>query len=257
MRKTVIGVALSAMLFVLCLPAAAQQPKKVARIGFVTSAGNPNSPGLRVEAFQRGMRELGYVEGKNILVEYRYVEGKTERVPEIVAELVQLKVDVLVLLSLGSVRAAKQTTQAIPIVTVLPDDLVALGIVDSLARPGGNITGLTRFSRELSGKRLEMLTETIPGISRVGVLYGRSSIQTGPRAFQDYEAPARALKIALQILEVRPPNPDLAGAFRDAARGRAQALIAVTTSVLVPNDKKIADLLSSTDCPQCSRLVTM
>ena len=230
-----------ALVTIACL-AEAQQPKKVPRIGFVTSAGNPNSPGLRVEAFQRGMRELGYVEGKNILVEYRYVEGKTERVPEIVAELVQLKVDVLVLLSLGSVRAAKQATQAIPIVTVLPDDLVALGIVDSLARPGGNITGLTRFSRELSGKRLEMLTETIPGISRVGVLYDRSSIQVRPRAFQDYEAPARALKIALQILEVRPPNPDLAGAFRDAARGRAQALIAVTTSVLVPNDKKIADL---------------
>jgi putative ABC transport system substrate-binding protein len=242
MKRKITVLTLCAMLFVLCSFVYAQQPKKVPRIGFVTSAGNPNSPGLRVEAFQRGMRELGYVEGKNILVEYRYVEGKTERVPEIVAELVQLKVDVLVLLSLGSVRAAKQATQAIPIVTVLPDDLVALGIVDSLARPGGNITGLTRFSRELSGKRLEMITETIPGISRVGVLYGRSSIQVGLRAFQDYEAPARALKIALQILEVRPPNPDLAGAFRDAARGRAQALIAVTTSVLVPNDKKIADL---------------
>ena len=242
MKRKITVLTLCAMLFVLCSFVYAQQPKKVPRIGFVTSAGNPNSPGLRVEAFQRGMRELGYIEGKNILVEYRYGEGKTERVPELVAELVRLKVDVLVVLSLGSVRAAKQATQAIPIVTVLPDDPVALGIVDSLARPGGNITGLTRFSRELSGKRLEMLKETIPGISRVGVLYGRSSIQVGPRAFQDYEAPARALKIALQVLEVRPPNPDLAGAFRDAARGRAQALIAVTTSVLVPNDKRIADL---------------
>jgi ABC-type uncharacterized transport system substrate-binding protein len=235
--------ALCVMLLALCASAEAQQPVKIPRIGFVTSAGNPNSPGLRVEAFQRGLRELGYVEGKNILVEYRYVEGKTERVPEIVAELVQLKVDVLVPLSLGSVRAAKQATRTIPIVTVLPDDLVALGIVDSLARPGGNITGLTRLSRELSGKRLELLTEAIPGISRVGVLYGLSSRQvTGPQAFQDYDAPARALKIALQMLEVRPPNPDLAGAFRDAAKGRAQALLAVTTSVLVPNDKKIAEL---------------
>jgi putative ABC transport system substrate-binding protein len=221
----------------------AQQPTRIPRIGFVTSAGNPNSPGLRVEAFQRGLRELGYVEGKNILVEYRYIEGKTERVPEIVAELVKLNVDVLVPLSLGAVRVAKQATRTIPIVTVLPDDLVALGIVDSLARPGGNITGLTRLSRELSGKRLELLTEAIPGISRVGVLYGRSNIQvTGPPPSQDYDAPARVLKIALQMLEVRPPNPDLAGAFRDAAKGRAQALLAVTTSVLVPNDKKIAEL---------------
>jgi putative tryptophan/tyrosine transport system substrate-binding protein len=171
----------------------AQQPVKIPRIGFVTSAGNPDSPGLRVEAFQRGLGELGYVEGKNILVEYRYIEGKTERVPDIVAELVQLKVDVLMPLSLGAVRVAKQATRTIPIVTVLPDDLVALGIVDSLARPGGNITGLTRLSRELSGKRLELLTEATPGISRVGVLYGPANIQvTGTRSFQDYEAAARA-----------------------------------------------------------------
>ena len=243
MKRKITILTLCAMLFALSYSASAQQPVKIPRIGFVTSAGNPNSPGLRVEAFQRGLRELGYVEGKNILVEYRYIEGKTERVPEIVAELVQLKVDVLVPLSLGAVRVAKQATRTIPIVTVLPDDLVALGIVDSLARPGGNITGLTRLSRELSGKRLELLTEAIPGISRVGLLYGPANILvTGSRSFQDYEAPARALKIALQILEVRPPNPDLAGAFRDAAKGRAQAVIAVTTSVLVPNDKKIAEL---------------
>jgi ABC-type uncharacterized transport system substrate-binding protein len=242
MTKKIILLALCSILFAPCSAVEAQQPTRIPRVGFVTSAGNPNSPGLRVEAFKRGLRELGYVEGKNILVEYRYIEGKTERVPVIVAELVQLKPDVLVLLSLGAVRAAKQATRAIPIVTVLPDDLVALGMVDSLARPGGNITGLTRLSRELSGKRLELLTEAIPGITRVGVLYGLSSIQVGPRAFQDYDVPARALKIALQILEVRPPNPDLAGAFRDAAKGRAQALVAVTTSVLVPNDKKIAEL---------------
>jgi len=243
MNKRKLGsFALCAMLFALCFSAQAQEPAGIPRIGFVTSAGNPNSPGFRVEAFKHGLRELGYVEGKNILVEYRYIEGKTERVPEIVAELVQLKPDVLVLLSLGAVWAAKQATRAIPIVTVVPDDLVALGIVNSLARPGGNITGLTRLSRELSGKRLELLTEAIPGISRVGVLYGRSSLQVGPRVFQDYDVPARALKIALQILEVRPPNPDLAGAFRVASKGRAQALVAVTTSVLVPNDKKIAEL---------------
>lgn len=245
MSKTILVWLLATFFLATVSLAEAQQPGKIPRIGFVTSAGNPTSPGLRVEAFQRGLRELGYVEGKNILVEYRYIEGKTERVPEIVAELVQLNVDVLVPLSLGAVRVAKQATRTIPIVTVLPDDLVALGIVDSLARPGGNITGLTRLSRELSGKRLELLTEVLPGLSRVAVLWGPSSTnrpRLAPSPFQDYESPARALKIALQILEVRPPNPDLAGAFRDAAKGRAQALLAVTTSVLVPNDKKIADL---------------
>jgi putative ABC transport system substrate-binding protein len=241
--RNILCLALITFVFTLTPIIEAQQPKKTPHIGFVSSSGSPNSRGPRVEAFQSGLLELGYVEGKNILVEYRYIEGKTERVPDIVAKLVQLNVDVLVLLNLGSVRVAKQATRTIPIVTVLPDDLVALGLVDSLARPGGNITGLTRLSRELSGKRLELLTEAIPGISRVGVLYGPSNIQaTGPRASQDYDAPARSLKIALQMLEVRPPNPDLAGAFRDAAKGRAQALLAVTTSVLVPNDKKIADL---------------
>ena len=243
MSKKILCLEIGVLLFTLSFPAQAQQPAKTPRIGFVTSAGDPKNPGPRVQAFQRGLRELGYVEGKNIQVEYRYLEGNQERVPSIVAELLQLKVDVLVSTTLGTVRLAKQRTQTIPIVMVIPDDPVALGLVDSLARPGGNITGLTRLSRDLSGKRLELLTEAIPGISRVGVLYSTSNIQvTGPRASQDYEAPARALKIALQMLEVRSPNPDLAGAFRDAAKGRAQALINVTTSTLVPNDKKIADL---------------
>jgi putative tryptophan/tyrosine transport system substrate-binding protein len=241
-----VGLSVIACVFVVAAGVAeAQQPTRIPRIGFVTSGGNPSSPGLRVEAFQRGLREFGYVEGKNILVEYRYIEGKTERVPVIVSELLQLKVDVLVSTTLATVRAAKQETNTIPIVMVIPDDPVALGLVHSLARPGGNVTGLTRLSRDLSGKRLELLTEVLVGISRVAVLWGPSSTNR-PRSaqapFQDYESPARSLKIALQILEVRPPSPDLAGAFRDAVKGRAQALIAATTSVLVPNDKKIAEL---------------
>jgi putative ABC transport system substrate-binding protein len=227
--------------------AQAQQPAKIPRIGFVTSAGDPKNPGPRVQAFQRGLRELGYVEGKNIQVEYRYVEGNQERVPSFVTELIQLKVDVLVSTTLTTVRVAKHMTQTMPIVMAIPDDPVALGLVDSLARPGGNITGLTRLSRDLSGKRLDLLKEAVPVIARVAVLYGTQGRGTSiPRSdrlpFQDYEAPARALKIALQILEVQSPNPDLAGAFRDAIKGRAQALITVTTSTLVPNDKKIADL---------------
>ena len=139
----------------------------------------------------------------------------------------QLKVDVLVSTTLTTVRIAKQRTQTVPIVMAIPDDPVALGLVDSLARPGGNITGLTRLSRDLSGKRLDLLKEAVPGLARVAVLLGsRTDIPRSDRQpFEDYETPARALKIALQILEVRSPNPDLAGAFRDAVKGRAQALL--------------------------------
>ena len=130
----------------------------------------PSTPGPSVEAFRQGLRDLGYLEGKNILIEYRYVEGKLERIPSLVAELVQLKVDVLVCTSSSLIRAAKQATKTISIVMVTGQDPVATGIVNSLARPGGNITGFTRLTRELSGKRLELLNEVIPGISRVGVL---------------------------------------------------------------------------------------
>ena len=241
MNKRKLGsFALCAMLFALCFSAQAQEPAGIPRIGFVTSAGNPNSPGFRVEAFKHGLRELGYVEGKNILVEYRYIEGKTERVPEIVAELVQLKPDVLVLLSLGAVWAAKQATRAIPIVTVVPDDLVALGIVNSLARPGGNITWLTRLTGELRGKRLELLKEVVPRMSRIGVLLVDANTTGLP--FKDYETAASALKIPLQSLEVRGPNPDFEGAFQAAAKARVSALIAANTSLLNRYPKRIADL---------------
>jgi putative tryptophan/tyrosine transport system substrate-binding protein len=234
---------LLATLFLATIAAAqAQQPAKIPRIGFVTSAGDQNNPGPRVQAFQRGLRELGYVEGKNILVEYRYIEGRAENVTKFVAELVSHDFDVLVFSSLSVVRAAKQATQSIPIIMIIPDDPVALGLVTSLAHPGGNVTGVTRLTRDLSGKRLEILTEAVPGISRVAVLWGPTTRSSGRSPFQDYEAPSRALKIALQIIEVRPPKPDLDGAFRDAIKGRAQALVTVTTSVLVPNDKKIAAL---------------
>ena len=143
------------------------------------------------------MRDLGYVEGKNILIEYRYVEGKADRIPSLVAELVQLKVDVLVAASPPAIRAAKQATKTIPIVMVTTQDPVATGLVDSLARPGGNITGLTRLTRDLSGKRLELLKEVVPAISRVGVLWDAEQSRTS--TFKEYEAAARALKIPASI----------------------------------------------------------
>jgi len=159
----------------------------------VAASGNPETPGQRLEAFRQGLRDLGYIEGKNILVEYRYVEGKSDRAPSLVAELVQLKVDVLVLeAGLPAIRAAKQATKTIPIVMVTTQDPVATGLIDSLARPGGNLTGLTTLQRELSGKRLELLKEAVPGISRVAALVNVTQLSGGTvNDFQWYEAPAR------------------------------------------------------------------
>jgi putative tryptophan/tyrosine transport system substrate-binding protein len=158
MNKRKLGsFALCAMLFALCQSAEAQQPKKVPRIGYLSRTGDSKNPGPQVEGFRQALRDLGYIEGKNILVEYRYIAGKTDSIPSLVAELVQLKVDVLVLGPMPAIRAAKQATKTIPIVMVTTQDPVAAGFVDSLARPGGNITGLTSLQRELSGKRLELL----------------------------------------------------------------------------------------------------
>ena len=206
--------------------AQAQQAKKVPRIGYLSGRGDPSTPDPLVEAFRQGLRDLGYTEGKNVLVEYRYTEGKQDPIPSLVAELVQLNVDVLVSPALPAIRAAKQATKTIPIVMLTNVDPVATGIVVSLARPGGNITGLARFMTELSGKRLELLKEVVPKISHVGVLWDADDPDAAI-GFKEYEAAARALKIQLQSLEVRGPNPDLEGAFQAAAKGRASALINV------------------------------
>jgi len=227
----------------------AQQPKKVPRIGFVSARANPTptTPDSSADALRQGLRNLGYIEGKNIVIEYRYFEGKVDRIPSLVAELLQLKLDVLVSVNTLAIRAFKQETKTIPIVIVINDDPVTTGIVDSLARPGGNVTGLTRFTRELSGKRLQLLKEAVPKISRVGVLDDAS---TDIRAsFQDFEPAARALKIQLQSLEVRGPNPDLAGAFQAAAKGRVNALITVRTVLLIRYRKQIADLVTKNRLP--------
>ena len=214
----------------------AQQPAKVPRIGYIAPTGPENT---NYAAFLRGLRDLGYIEGKNILVEYRSIEGNRDRIPSLVAELVQLQVDILVSPNAPTILAAKQATRTIAIVMVVNTDPVASGLVDSLAHPGGNITGITRLTRDLSGKRLEVLKEVFPGISRVGVL---EDADASVRAFKDYDAAGRALKIQLQSLEVRGPNPDLEGAFRAAVKGRVRALIATQTTVLVPYPEKIADL---------------
>jgi putative tryptophan/tyrosine transport system substrate-binding protein len=239
------------VLLVLGVTTEAQQPKKVPLIGYVSTTGDPSIPGPQVEAFRQGLRDLGYIEGKNVVVEYRYAEGKNERFPSLVAELVQLKVDVLVANSLTVIRAAKQATKTIPIVMVTLDDPVATGIVDSLARPGGNITGLTRLSRELSGKRLELLKEAVPRMSRVGVLWDADN-RGAAIGFKEYEAAARALKIPLQSLEVRSLNPDFEGAFQSASKRRANSLIAIRNPLLRGYRKQIADLAIKNRLPSMS-----
>ena len=219
----------------------AQQPKKVPRIGFVSGVGDSKSPGFGIEVFRQGLRDLGYIEGKNIVVEYRYAEGNLDRAPGFIAELVQLKVDVLIATFLPAIRAAKEATKTIPIVMVITLDPVSTGLVDSLARPGGNITGLARLTRDLSGKRLELFKELVPGISRVGVLWDTNA--PGPvLALKEYETAARALKIPLQSLEIRGPNPDLDGAFQAAKKGHDNAIIAILNPVVARYTKRIADL---------------
>src|SRR5262245_35438976 len=162
--------------------AEAQQVRKIPRIGYVSAGGSSNNPGVLVAAFRQGLRDLGYDEGKNIVVEYRWAAVEPERVSALVAELVQLKVDVLVSGSAAALQAAKQATPTIPIVMVAGFDPVEAGMVESLAHPGGNITGVSRFGQELSGKRLELFKEAVPKISRVGVLAAGSS------ALKEYEA---------------------------------------------------------------------
>jgi putative ABC transport system substrate-binding protein len=229
------------LLLALCIHAEAQQPKKVSRIGFVGASGTSNNPRSNFNIFRQGLRDLGYVDGKNILIEYRNAEGKLDLIPSLVDELVQLKIDVLVSTNPTAVRAAKQATKTIPIVMVSSVDPVATGIVNSLARPGGNITGLSILARDLNGKRLELLTEAVPGVRHVGVFWDADS-SAAAIGLKEYEAAARAMKIQLRSLGVRGPSPDLESAFQAATKGHAGGLITVRTSVLNRYAKHIADL---------------
>ena len=177
----VIVLALSAILFALCFSARAQQPKKAPRIGWL-GAAHTSAP--RMEAFRQGLHELGYTEGKNIFIEYRYAEGKLDRLPALAAELMRLKLDVIVTGSPQATRSAKQATSTIPIVMAFDDDPVGSGFVASLARPGGNITGLATLFPEMSGKQLQILKEIVPKISRVAVL-GNATQPGNPQALRE------------------------------------------------------------------------
>jgi putative ABC transport system substrate-binding protein len=238
MSRNFVCLAVGAMLFARYLPASAQQPAgKIPRIGVITGSGNPNEPGMSFKIFRQTLQELGYSEGTTILLEHRFTEGNRDRIPGILAELISLKVDVIFSTQAIVIRAAKQAAKTIPIVMVVTVDPVAAQLVDSLARPGGNITGLTRFTRDLSGKRLELLTEMIPGLSRVGI------ISVSPfTAFKDYEAAARGLKVALRLVEVKSTTPDLPTAFQVAVKGRVRAIVVTSVPGLSGHQTQMANL---------------
>src|SRR5437899_351753 len=204
MSKRVIYFALGAMLFALCASAAAQQPKKVPRIGYL-APNDRTSDSARSEPIRLALRELGYIEGQNIAIEYRYAAGKFDRFPELAAELVRLKVDVIVAAGGGRlILAAKNATKTIPIVMVGTGvDPVEAGFVESLARPGGNVTGITTLSRELGGKRLELLKEAVPKAARVAVLYDPTVPDSVLDVKEVLPVAAHALKLTLQLWEIR------------------------------------------------------
>jgi putative tryptophan/tyrosine transport system substrate-binding protein len=217
----------------------AQQPGKIPRIGYLVNH-DPKIALPSAKEFRQGLRDLGYIEGENIFVELRSAEGKNERFPSLVAELVQLKVDVLVSGVLTAILAAKQVAKTTPIVIVTTADPVAAGLADSLARPGGNVAGVTLLARDLIGKRLELLKETIAKTSRVGFLLQADNTAQRTR-FHEYEAAARALKIPLQSVEIRYPNPDFDSAFRAVTKEQVSALIVVRYGLYTNSRRQIAE----------------
>jgi putative ABC transport system substrate-binding protein len=227
----------------------AQQQGKVPRIGYL-SAQSPSAESSRLDGFRQVLRDLGYVEGKNIVIEYRYAEGKFDRLPDLAAELVRLKIDVIVTPGSPSTRAAQQATRTIPLVMTVVGDPIQAGFIASLAKPGGNITGLTQISPQLSGKRLELLKEAFPKISRVAVFVDAAlTAQRLSGALQETEMAAEALGIKLQSLEVGGPNPDLDGAFRTATSQRPGALNFLPGPVLERHRKRVVDLAAKSRLP--------
>jgi putative tryptophan/tyrosine transport system substrate-binding protein len=222
--RSVLCLALCAMLFALSFPVAAQQPKKIPRIGYISGASRSStSMSARTEAFRQGLRELGYVEGKNIIIEWRFAEENPDRTPTLLGDLVRLKVDVIVTAGSGVTRRAKQAMVTIPIVMASDVDPVRNGFVASLARPGGNITGLATLRPELSGKQLELLKEIIPKLSRVAY-FGTSANPGNAEALKETELAAGTFGVKLQYVDVLSPK-DIEAAFRAASKGQADAVL--------------------------------
>jgi putative ABC transport system substrate-binding protein len=249
MRKNVIRLALCAMLFALSYSASAQQPKKVPRIGYLSN-GDPASESARSEAIRLALRELGYIEGQNIAIEYRYKEGKRDRAPDLAAELVRLKVDIIVVAGGASwVLAAKNATKTVPIVmTGAGADPVKEGLIESLARPGGNVTGITNLIRELGGKRLELLKESVPKLARVAILYDPAIPGTTREVKEDLPVAVRALGLTVRSWEVRDAD-GFDGVFAALNKERSDGLYVTGGGQMFANRKRIAGFASKSRLP--------
>jgi putative tryptophan/tyrosine transport system substrate-binding protein len=246
MRKNIIHFLICAMLLAFGFSAHAQQPTKIPRIGYL-NANFPTTNPVRIEAIRQGLRELGYVEGKNIVIEWRYAEGKSIRLPALAAELVRLKVGVIVTSASVETRAAKEATSTIPIVMTNDNDPVGSGFVASLARPGGNITGLSTLAPELSGKRLELLKEIVPRLSNVAVL--ATSTQPGyAQSLKEMELAAAALKVKPQYLDVLVPK-DIESAFRAASEARVDAALLLSSGVMTSQRRQVIELAVKSRLP--------
>ena len=245
-HKKITTLVLCALLLALGFPTNAQQPARIFRIGLLITA-SASVDSARVEAFRRRLRELGYVEGKNIVIEYRYAEGKLERLPALAAELVQLKVDVIVTTGVQPVLAAKKASATIPIVFASSSDPVGAGIVSSLDRPGGNITGLSQMAPDLDGKRLELLKEAFPKVARVAFLW-QSGGTRGNQELTDMEAAAKALRLKLLSLEVRSLD-DFESAFARAKKEGVQALITAVGGLIITQQRQVLDFAAKNRLP--------
>jgi len=245
-RRTFIGT-LAGGIVVVPLAVEAQQAAKIARVG-ILGANPAASP--RLEAFLQGLRDLGYVEGRNVVIEYRNHEGKVDRLPALAAELVALKVDVIVASNTGAALAAKRVTRTLPIVFAAAADPVTSGLVASIARPGGNVTGLSALAPELVGKGLELLTQAVPGVSRVAVLWqpGALDERTDKDMLKAAEVAARALGVRLQFVEARDPA-HFDRAFSDMTRARAGALIVMTSVMFINERRRLVDLATKNRLP--------
>jgi ABC-type uncharacterized transport system substrate-binding protein len=247
MMRRIIALLITLALGLLVAPLAAeaQQPKNVPRIGLLIT-NSPASESTNIEAFRRGLQALGYVEGQNIMLEYRYAEGNLEQLPPFAAELVRLNVAVMVTTGTPPTRAAQHATKTIPIVMTVVGDPLEGGFVTSFAQPGGNITRLTQMSPQLSGKRLELLKEVVPELARVAV-----SVDTtlGAAALHEVQLASQAFGITLQLLHVQGPHPDLDGAFSTATRQRADALLIEPGQVLSLHRKRVVDLAAQSRLP--------
>jgi putative ABC transport system substrate-binding protein len=237
---------LGTLLLALCSSAEAQQPTKVARIGFL-GATSSSAAADRTEAFRQALRELGHIEGKNILIDWRYADGNSERLPAFAAELVRLSPDVIVTQGSTSTRVAQQATRTVPIVMAAGADPVAEGMIASLARPGGNITGLTRVAPELDGKRLELLKEVVPKATRVAVVFNPENVGSAPR-WKEMELAAREVGVKLQPIDVR-PTEFFEKVFDGAKREGAHALLVFRLAFITTHRDRIVKLAAENRFP--------